>query len=66
MTSNLIVSLNWYGRYYDPYPQTPQKSMKSVGELDVYGRKVGEWNCFDQYGSLYKSENYLIAWKEEE
>jgi hypothetical protein len=60
------VSLYYWSNYGHDVSQQPAKVMKTVGELDYEGKRVGEWNCFDQYGRMYKSENYLIAWKEEE
>lgn len=63
---NLLVNIGWYLNGYSYQENELTRTMRAAGELNQYGQRVGEWNCFTQTGELYKSENYLIAWKEEE
>jgi hypothetical protein len=36
-----------------------------VGQYNEKGERIGEWQYYDTRQRLYKSENYLIPYKEE-
>ncbi|HLP12785.1 MAG TPA: hypothetical protein VK177_12695 [Flavobacteriales bacterium] len=42
------------------------KHVKTLGQYNRYGEKVGVWKHYDRYGSLYKKEEYLIPRKPED
>lgn len=44
----------------------PAKVIRSIGEYNRHHERIGEWKCYSQSGTMYKTENYLIPWKEEE
>lgn len=60
------VSPNQIRIYYSGnYQQRQQLIVKECGRYSPQGERIGEWRCFNQNGQLYKTENYLIAWKED-
>jgi hypothetical protein len=42
-----------------------QAAVHEIGQLDKQDRRIGIWENYDNQGQLYKTENYLIPWKEE-
>ncbi|MEO5645183.1 MAG: hypothetical protein ABIQ40_18040 [Bacteroidia bacterium] len=56
----LPISL-WHG-----YSLAEGASVRECGQVDKDNKKVGEWKSYSKQGQLYKTENYLIAWKEDE
>jgi hypothetical protein len=40
--------------------------MKEYGQCNRANQKTGEWKHFTKDGRLYKTENYLVAWKEDD
>lgn len=64
------IDLNYYG-YRSPFghpipQQAPPAVVKECGQLDKDDRRIGEWKHFSKENKLYKIENYLVAWKEDE
>lgn len=42
------------------------KPIKACGETNGNNERIGEWKCYSQTGTVYKTENYLIAWKDDD
>jgi hypothetical protein len=36
-----------------------------IGQLDKQNRRIGVWQSYNEYGKLYKTEKYIIPWKDE-
>ncbi len=51
--------------YANASPRAP-KRIKSCGETNNKNERIGEWKSYTVMGQAYKTENYLMAWKEEE
>ena len=51
-----------YSFYSGEIPLT----IKECGQYNNANERIGSWKYFDKYNRLYKTENYLVAWKEEE
>ena len=45
---------------------TLKPKLKTVGEYNSNGMRIGEWKHYDVYAKLFKVETYLIPQKEEE
>jgi antitoxin component YwqK of YwqJK toxin-antitoxin module len=45
---------------------TAMPVVKECGEYNKAKEKIGEWKHFDKTGRLYSTENYLVAWKEDD
>ncbi|NRA11327.1 MAG: hypothetical protein HRT57_05155 [Crocinitomicaceae bacterium] len=37
-----------------------------IGQLDKQNRRIGVWQSYNLQGKLYKTEKYLIPWKDEQ
>jgi hypothetical protein len=33
--------------------------------MDINNNRIGEWKHYTLFGQLYKTENYLVPWREE-
>ena len=40
--------------------------IKEFGQYDSAHHKIGKWRYFDEFGRLYKIEDFILPWKEEE
>ena len=56
--------LRRYRHLYPYFVSTP--AVKECGLYTKANEKIGIWKHFNKTGDLYKTENYLIAWKEDE
>jgi antitoxin component YwqK of YwqJK toxin-antitoxin module len=43
-----------------------QNQVHYVGQFNQKGERIGEWKYYTRESKVYKTENYMIAWKEEE
>ncbi len=43
----------------------PQPTIKEIGQYNREDQRIGQWKHFAKDGKLYKTENYVIPWKEE-
>jgi antitoxin component YwqK of YwqJK toxin-antitoxin module len=63
------INLGYYGYSY-PYGHQSEETLppviKEFGQLNQANEKIGEWKHFTKNSKLYKTENYLIAWKPED
>jgi hypothetical protein len=65
--ANAQPTIAWsiYGDYYNNgIPSTPAPVVKACGQYNRANERTGMWKHFSIVGQLYKTENYLIAWKE--
>lgn len=62
VSNELQVSL--YGYRYPRIDFGPV--VKECGQYNTKHEKIGTWKHFTKSRQLYKTENYLVAWKEEE
>lgn len=44
----------------------PNAQVKELGQYDKSQKRIGIWKHYDKHNKLYKTENYLFAFKEEE
>jgi hypothetical protein len=63
-----ITPQNFYVNIYEEYqsPATPQLMVKECGQYNQANERIGVWKRFSVTGELYKTENYLVAWKEDD
>lgn len=45
----------------DPTPQ-----IKMIGQYNKEHKKIGTWKYYNRNNTVYKTENFLVAWKEDE
>ncbi len=45
---------------FDEYSFRPVRGLKEVGELNMEGKRIGEWRHYNAQGALMKTVNYLI------
>lgn len=56
-----------YKKYYiSGNEYTPPSVVKEIGQYNKKSQRIGEWKHYNTNGILYKTENYLVPWKEEE
>ena len=54
-------------RGYDPRRKTEmERKIEQLGQFNKNNQKVGLWKHFDKNNRLYKTENYILPWKDEE
>lgn len=58
------VNLNQNTMYLPLWAATSPKTIKSCGEVDATGAWIGFRKHYNVKGHVYKTENYLIAWRE--
>ena len=69
--STALFFLDHYNNYYAYRTHrsfadlTPQLTVKSIGEYNRDGAKMGEWSHYNEQGQLYKTENFIIPRKEQ-
>jgi hypothetical protein len=67
----LFYDLQQYSYSRILYHRSPNRDVetrsiiKMVGQYNEKGERIGEWQYYDTRQRLYKSENYLIPYKEE-
>lgn len=50
---------------YDRAYYTPASAIKETGYYDEKGQRIGEWKYYNQNGTIWKTENYLIPTAEQ-
>lgn len=59
------IDLSYYG--YNAYSeQNSHPPIKECGQYNRANEKIGVWKHYSTGQKLYKTENFLVAWKEEE
>jgi hypothetical protein len=51
---------------YRPQHYVAPLIVKECGQYNINHEKIGTWKHYNRYQKLDKTENYLVAWKEEE
>ena len=54
-----------HSQQYTP-PSPPPPHVKAIGAYNENNEKIGVWRHYDSNGQLYKTENYIIPWRDEE
>ncbi|MGL4598776.1 MAG: hypothetical protein ACRCYO_14765, partial [Bacteroidia bacterium] len=44
----------------------PSPVIKSIGQYNRAGERIGQWTYYNRNSQVYKTEQYMIAWKDEE
>ena len=52
--------------FFFSYKPEPEVRVRVIGQYTKDKKKKGEWRYYNEFGTLYKTESYLIPWKEEE
>lgn len=52
--------------YYSDIPFEENLPIKTIGFLNIKNQKMGLWKHYDEYGTLYKTENFIIPKDEED
>lgn len=55
-----------YGQRHRRSPFATLPKIKRVGQYNKTGKKIGIWKHYNLQSQLFKTENYIIPWKEEE
>ena len=61
-----IPELANFNNYFGDMSFTLKPKLKTVGEYNSNGMRIGEWKHYDVHAKLFKVETYLIPQKEEE